>query len=115
MKKLIISLLTAACIMCLAPGISSARGTRYVIAWPEGHIGPVYVQVFDIRVCPPYDVLDNFKVWVTWGDKTKCYDIGNKGVYTLQFYKYDYCADPMIISGNAGSFQIRYGMTPPWI
>lgn len=92
-----------------------SRGTRYFINWPEGHIGPVYVQVYDIRVNPPYERLDNFKVWVTWGDQTKCYDIGNRGTYTLQMYKYDYCKGPMIVSGNASSFKIRYSLVPPWI
>jgi len=54
-------------------------------------------------------------VWVTWDKETKCYDIGNIGVYTLKFYKYKYDKTPMIISGNAASFKIRYMLCPPWI
>jgi len=75
----------------------------------------VYVQVYDIRCNPPYEVLDRFRVWVTWDKETKCYDIGNIGVYTLKFYKYKYDKTPMIISGNAASFKIRYMLCPPWI
>ncbi len=63
----------------------------------------------------PYELLDRFKVWVSWDKETKCYDLGNRGTYLLQMYKYDHCKGPMIISGNCASFQIRYSMTPPWI
>jgi hypothetical protein len=104
-------------VMALAviPAISWARGTRYVINWPENYVGPVYVQVFDIRCNPPYEFVDRFKVWVTWGKETKAYEIGNFGTYTLKFYKYDFCKGPMIVSGNAASFRIRYTLCPPWI
>jgi hypothetical protein len=102
-------------ILLVIPSLSFARGTRYMIKWPEGHIGPVYVQVYDIRCNFPYTLLDRFKVWVTWGDKTKCYDIGNLGTYNLQFYKDHNCTGPMIISGNCDSFRIRYSLCPPWI
>jgi hypothetical protein len=102
-------------IIAAVPATLSARGTRYFIDWPRDHIGPVYVQVYDIRPNPPYEKLDEFKVWVTWGDETKCYEIGNLGTYTLQMYKYDYCRGPMIISGNAAFFRVRYGLVPPWI
>ena len=97
------------------PSGGISRGTQYSIAWPEGHVGPVYVQIYDIRFTPPYELLEDFKVWVTWGNKTKCYDIGNRGVYTLKLYKYDYCTEPMIVSGNVASFKIRYSLCPPWI
>jgi hypothetical protein len=97
------------------PAVSAARGTRYFVNWPKGHIGPVYVQVYDIRTTEPIELLDRFKVWVTWDNETKCYDIGNIGVYTLKFYKYQYDKGPMIISGNGQSFKIRYSLTPPWI
>ncbi len=102
-------------VIILIPILAYARGTRYFITWPEGHIGPVYVQVFDIRVHEPYELLEDFKVWVTWDNQTKCYDIGNNGVYTIKMYKYDYCKGPMIVSGNAASFKIRYMLSPPWI
>jgi hypothetical protein len=102
-------------LILLVPALTWARGTRYLINWPEGHIGPVYVQIYDIRCTPPYELLDNFKVWVTWGKQTKCYVMENRGVYLLEFYKYDYCKGPMIISGNADSFRIRYSLAPPWI
>ena len=115
MKKWILSSALIAVMALSLPAISSARGTRYFINWPEGHIGPVYVQVFDIRCNNPYEVLDRFKVWVTWGNKTKCYEIGNRGTYTLKFYKYHYHTGPMIVSGNASSFKIRYSLAPPWI
>ncbi|MBM3298725.1 MAG: hypothetical protein FJY85_02080, partial [Deltaproteobacteria bacterium] len=80
-----------------------------------GHIGPVFVQVYDIRYHFPFERLDNFKIWVTWGNQTKCYDIGNRGTYLLTLYKDQYCKGPMIISGNVASFRIRYSMVPPWI
>ena len=105
----------AAIFVIALPALCCARGTRYIIDWPEGYIGPVYVQVFDIRCTPPYTVLDKFKVWVTWGKHTKCYEIGNRGVYVLQFYKYENAPGPMIISGNGQSFRIRYSICPPWI
>ena len=92
-----------------------ARGTRYLIDWPKQYIGPVYVQVYDIRVTPPIELLEKFTVWVTWGDQTKAYVIGNRGTFMLKMYKFDYCRGPMIISGNASSFKVRYGMVPPWI
>lgn len=115
MKKWICRALFVALVLLVLPSMALARGTRYTIAWPEGHIGPVWVQVYDIRVNPPYTLIDRFKVWVTWGRETKCYDIGNYGTYTLQFYKSRYCPGPMIISGNVSSFKIRYSLTPPWI
>jgi len=101
--------------LLVLPTISSARGTRYFINWPAGHVGLVYVQVYDIRCYPPYETRDNFKVWVTWGCQTKCYKIGNRGTYLLQFFKDQYNKGPMIISGNASSFKVRYSMVPPWI
>ncbi len=107
--------LIAAILVIALPALCSARGTRYIINWPEGHIGPVYVQVYDIRCMPPFEVVDRFKVWVTWGKHTKCYEIGNRGTYVLMFYKYDHCPGPMVISGNAASFRIRYSLCPPWI
>ncbi len=115
MKKLLCHSLITALIITALPVVSSARGTRYFIDWPENHIGPVYVQVYDIRCNFPFEKLDRFRVWVTWGDKTKCYDIGNIGTYTLKFYKYAHSPSPMIISGNAASFKIRYSLCPPWI
>jgi len=115
MKRWIcLAVFTALVIFALAT-VCFARGTRYLINWPDGHVGPVYVQVYDIRVNPPYEYIDRFKVWVTWGNQTKCYDIGNWGTYTLEFYKYQHCKGPMIVSGNAASFRIRYSLTPPWI
>lgn len=102
-------------ILVSAPFSSHARGTRYVINWPEGHVGPVYVQVYDIRCTYPYELLEDFKVWVTWDCMTKCYEIGNKGTYLLKFYKDQHCKGPMVISGNASSFRIRYSIAPPWI
>ena len=101
-------------VLAMIPAVSWARGTRYVIDWPENYVGPVYVQVFDIRCMPPYEYVDRFKVWVTWGKETKCYEIGNWGTYTLEFYKYDFCKGPMLVSGNAASFKIRYSLNPPW-
>lgn len=115
MKKWICCTALVAAIIATLPAISSARGTRYFIDWPAGHIGPVYVQVYDIRCNIPYELLDRFKVWVTWGKETKCYEIGNRGTYTLMFYKYHYRPGPMIVSGNAASFRIRYSLVPPWI
>jgi hypothetical protein len=115
MKRLICRSIIVFLIVMIVPATTWARGTRYVINWPEGHVGPVYVQVFDIRCHYPYELLDRFKVWVSWDKETKCYDIGNRGTYLLQMYKYDHCKGPMIISGNGASFQIRYSMTPPWI
>ena len=115
MKKWICHAALAALMLIGLATISSARGTRYFINWPKGHIGPVYVQIYDIRCNPPYGPLDRFRVWVTWGHQTKCYDIGNLGTYTLKFYKHDYRCGPMIISGTANSFRIRYGLAPPWI
>jgi hypothetical protein len=115
MKRWIwISLFTAVTVIGF-PVVSAAKGTRYFIDWPKGHIGPVFVQVYDIRCNPPFEKLDRFKVWVTWDKETKCYEIGNWGTYTLQFYKYDYHKCPMIISGTAASFKIRYSLVPPWI
>jgi hypothetical protein len=115
MKKAFSTWSLIALILILIPVAASARGTQYSIAWPEGHIGPVYVQIYDIRVNPPYERLEDFKVWVTWDKQTKCYVIGNRGVYTLKLYKYDYHKAPMIVSGNAASFKIRYSLCPPWI
>jgi hypothetical protein len=115
MKRRIWIIAVLALIVMALPTASMARGTRYFIKWPEGHIGPVFVQIYDIRPTPPYELLDRFKVWITWGKETKCFDIGNRGTYTLQLYKYDYCKGPMIISGNASSFRIRYSLVPPWI
>ena len=115
MKKWLTLTAVTALIVCLMPAISAARGTRYFINWPKDYIGPVYVQVYDIRVTPPYSLIERSKVWVTWGDKTKCYEIGNWGTYTLKFYKYDRSPCPMIISGPMACFRIRYSMAPPWI
>ncbi len=115
MHKWFSRLLILAIIALMLPSLSHARGTRYFVDWPEGHIGPVYVMVYDIRCNPPFQVLDRFKVWVTWGHNTKCYEIGNQGSYVLKFYKDEYCKGPMIISANASSFRIRYGIAPPWI
>jgi len=115
MKQWTFRALVLAVTLTLLPALSWARGTRYMITWPEGHVGPVYVQVYDIRCTPPFELLDRFKVWVTWGNQTKCYDIGNRGTYLLQFYKDQYLKCPMIISGNASSFKIRYSLCPPWI
>ncbi|MFH0821822.1 MAG: hypothetical protein V2B18_03665 [Pseudomonadota bacterium] len=108
-------LLIAGSVLLALPPSSHARGTRYFVTWPQDHIGPVYVQVYDIRVNTPYELLEDFKVWVTWDNQTKCYKIGNWGTYTLQLYKFNHCKGPMIISGNASSFKIRYSLTPPWI
>jgi len=115
MSKWICRLVVAAAIVTIIPAVAWPRGTRYVINWPAGHVGPVYVQIFDIRCNPPYELLDRFKVWVTWDKHTKCYKIGNRGTYLLTFYKYANCKGPMIISGNGTSFRIRYSMSPPWI
>ena len=115
MSKWICRSIVLVSIIIVLPTLSWARGTRYFINWPEGYVGPVYVQVFDIRCNPPYTLLDRFKVWVTWDNQTKCYDIGNRGTYVLKFYKYEQCKGPMIVSGNASSFRIRYSLTPPWI
>ncbi|MFH1113259.1 MAG: hypothetical protein V1792_05005 [Pseudomonadota bacterium] len=115
MKKWIKRIVLVTLAVILLPTVSSARGTRYFVNWPEGHIGPVFVQVYDIVCYPPYQLLDNFKIWVTWGNQTKCYEIGNRGTYLLKFYKDQYCEGPMIISGNASSFRIRYSINPPWI
>jgi uncharacterized protein (DUF2141 family) len=115
MKKRIKLILLALALIALLPTLSQARGTRYVINWPEGYVGPVYVQVYDIRCTFPYELLDEFKVWVTWDCMTKCYKIGNRGTYLLSFYKDKNCKGPMVISGNASSFRIRYSMAPPWI
>jgi hypothetical protein len=115
MKKWIPRSLAVALILVAIPVLCWARGTRYMINWPEQHIGPVFVQVYDIRCNNPYEVVDKFKIWVTWGNQTKCYDIDNRGTYNLQFYKYDHSKGPMIVSGNASSFRIRYSLVPPWI
>ena len=115
MNKWICRLVVAAAIAAIIPAVAWAHGTRYVINWPAGHVGPVYVQIFDIRCHAPYELLDQFKVWVTWDKGTKCYEIGNRGTYLLSFYKYENCKGPMIISGNASSFRIRYSIAPPWI
>jgi hypothetical protein len=115
MKKWICRSIVVALVMLLLPAVVSARGTRYFINWPACYVGPVYVQIYDIRCTPPYELLDRFKVWVTYGHKTKCYDIGNRGTYLLKLYKYGTHEGPMIISGNASSFRIRYSMIPPWI
>jgi hypothetical protein len=114
MRAFLYAVLTAA-VVAFAAHSADARGTRYMIQWPEGHVGPVYVQVYDIRCTPPYETLDNFKVWVSWDKETKSYVIGNNGTYLLKMYKYDYHKGPMIISGNASSFRIRYSLVPPWI
>jgi hypothetical protein len=108
-------LILAALIVIILPTMSMAKGTRYFITWPYGHIGPVYVQVYDISCNPPYELLDRFKIWVTWDRKTACYDIGNQGNYLLKFYKYEHNKGPMIVSGNAASFRVRYSLVPPWI
>ncbi len=115
MSKWICRLVVAAAIVAIIPAVAWPRGARYVINWPEGHVGPVYVQVFDIRCNYPYELLDRFKVWVTWDKETKCYKIGNRGTYLLTFHKNENCKGPMIISGNAASFRIRYSICPPWI
>ncbi len=115
MKAAICKIVIVCTMFLIIPNMSEARGTRYVIDWPEGHYGPVYVQVYDIRVNPPYTLADRFKVWVTWGNQTKCYEIDNYGSYWLKFYKYDHCTGPMIVSGLASSFKIRYSIAPPWI
>jgi hypothetical protein len=115
MKKWISRSAVLALILLMIPAASWARGTRYFINWPENHVGPVYVQVYDIRCHPPFELVDRFKVWVTWGDETKCYDIGNRGTYTLTLYKYPKCKGPMMVSGNIASFRIRYSLCPPWI
>ncbi len=115
MNKRIALLVGAAILVIALAAAAHARGTRYFIAWPKNYIGPVYVQVFDLRCNEPFEVRDRFKVWVTWDNQTKCYEIGNWGTYTLKFYKKQYDKCPMIISGNAASFKIRYSLTPPWI
>jgi hypothetical protein len=115
MRKRLSRLLAIAILILILPSMSYARGTRYIINWPKGHIGPIYLQVFDIRCHRPFELIERFKVWVTWGKQTKCYDMGNYGVYTIMLYKYKHNPGPMIISGNAASFKIRYGMIPPWI
>lgn len=115
MKRWMTALFVIILTVALLSTVCWARGTRYVINWPEGHIGPVFVQVYDIRCCWPYQKLDNFKVWVTWGLQTKCYEIGNRGTYLLKFYKDQYYEGPMVLSGNASSFKIRYSIAPPWI
>jgi hypothetical protein len=104
-----------AVISVVLPSVCSARGTRYVINWPLNYIGPVYVQVYDIRCNPPYELLDRFKVVVSWDDQTACYEIGNRGTYLLKFYKNATGKGPMIVFGNAASFRIRYSLCPPWI
>lgn len=115
MKKRLVLFVVLAMIVITIPAALYARGTRYFITWPEGHIGPVYVQIYDIRCNVPYERVEDFRVWVTWDDETKCYELGNRGTYTLKFYKYDHKKCPMIISGLASSFKIRYSMVPPWI
>ena len=115
MKRWLLTGIMLALALTILVSVASARGTRYFVNWPEGHIGPVYVQVYDIRCHFPYQLVDRFKVWVTWGNQTKCYDIGDTGTYLLKLYKHDYCKGPMIISGNASSFRIRYSLVPPWI
>jgi hypothetical protein len=116
MDRWITRSLLVALIVLAVPAMSLARGTQYMINWPHNHYGPVYVQIFDVRCYEPFERLDNFKVWVTWGQQTKCYDIGNRGSYVLKIYKYPIYNDcPMIIAGNASSFKIRYSLVPPWI
>jgi hypothetical protein len=115
MDKRIARSLAIALIVFSVPAVSWARGTQYLINWPQNHFGPVYVQIYDIRCYEPYERLDRFKVWVTWGNQTKCYDIGNRGTYVLKFYKYPEAHGPMIVAGNASSFKIRYSLVPPWI
>jgi hypothetical protein len=115
MKRLLCTFGIIAILSLALPALLSARGTRYFINWPKDYIGPVYVVVYDIKCHPPYERQDKFTIWVTWGDKTKAYKIGNRGNYTLKFYKYERCDGPMIVSGNAAWFRIRYSMTPPWI
>ncbi len=115
MKKWICAALIAALMVTAFAVLSWARGTRYIINWPKPYIGPVYVQVYDIRVNNPYTVLEKATVWVTWGKQTKAFFLGNRGSYTLKMYKHEYCRGPMILSGNVASFKIRYSMTPPWI
>jgi hypothetical protein len=115
MKRRVFLTVVLAIGVLLVPALCSARGTRYFINWPKPYVGPVYVQIYDIRCNPPYELLDRFCVWVTWGNKTKRYDIGNRGTYLLQLYKYEDCTEPMIVSGNAASFRIRYSISPPWI
>lgn len=113
MRKWLSRLMAIALLVLILPTFSYARGTRYFINWPKGHIGPVFVQVYDIRCNYPFELTERFKVWVTWGNQTKCYDIGNLGTYTIMLYKYKHHKGPMIISGNASSFKIRYSMIPP--
>jgi hypothetical protein len=115
MDKWIARSLVIALIVLSVPAVSWARGTQYFINWPQNHYGPVYVQIYDIRCYAPYELLDRFKVWVTWGNQTKCYDIGNRGTYVLKFFKYDAGEAPMIVAGNASSFKIRYSLVPPWL
>lgn len=115
MRKTILASLLIVIMTLSFCALSWARGTRYVIQWPKPYIGPVYVQIYDLRFNPPITNRDEFKVWVTWGKKTKAYYFGNRGSYLIKMYKYEYYDEPMIISGNAASFKIRYSMTPPWI
>jgi hypothetical protein len=115
MKKWIARLIVIALVVLCIPVSSWPRGTEYNIQWPENHVGPVYVQVYDVRCYAPYELLEQFKVWVTWGNQTKCYQVGNRGTYVLKFYKYPYHKGPMILVGNASSFKIRYSLCPPWI
>jgi hypothetical protein len=115
MKKWLCGTALVAVLVMFFAGLSWARGTRYTINWPKPYVGPVYVQVHDIRCNAPWQLLDKFKVWVTWGKQTKCYDIGNRGTYLLKMYKHEYCKGPMIITGNGSSFRIRYSLTPPWL
>lgn len=97
------------------PEAPLARGTRYFIAWPSYHLGPVYVQIYDIQCNPPYETLDRFQIWVTWDGQTACYKVGNVGTYLFKFYKHEYHKGPMIVFGNAASFRVRYSLSPPWI
>jgi hypothetical protein len=115
MKKRLSYCLLLALILAVIPTLSQARGTRYFINWPTNHIGPVYVQIYDMQFTNPYEYVDNFKVWVTWDCQTKCYDVGTFGTFTLKFYKYEHCKGPMIITGNTSTFKIRYSLCPPWI
>lgn len=115
MRKIILASLVIVIMISYFCALSWARGTRYLINWPKPYIGPVYVQVYDVRFNPPITNQSEFKIWVTWGKKTKAYEFGNRGSYLIKMYKYEYCDGPMIVSGNAASFKIRYSMTPPWI
>ena len=62
MKKRLSYCLLLAVILTVVPTLSQARGTRYFVNWPTNHIGPVYVQIYDMQFTNPYEYVDNFNV-----------------------------------------------------